>query len=195
MDLAVHQFVLHLPISETQKEELRAATSTDKVLQQLLQTLHSGWLNNITNVPQDVCEYWNVRNEIRVTENLLFMGDRLIVPVAKRSSVLKLIHEGHLGIQKRKARARLCVYWPNIKNVIETTIKSCSCAVCNRHGNSTQKEPMIPHQLPDRPWEQVSADYFTLHTQDYLLVVDYYSKYPEVIPKLSQWQLKQQKLQ
>ena len=24
--------------------------------------------------------------------------------------------------------------------------------------------------------------YFTLHTQDYLLVVDYYSKYPEVIP-------------
>ena len=27
----------------------------------------------------------------------------------------------------------------------------------------------------------MSADYFTLHTQDYLLVVDYYSKYPEVI--------------
>ena len=39
---------------------------------------------------------------------------------------------------------------------------------------------MIPHQLPDCPWEEVSADYFTLHTQDYLLVVDYYSKYPEV---------------
>ena len=41
---------------------------------------------------------------------------------------------------------------------------------------------MIPHQLPDRPWEEVGADYFTLHTQDYLLVVDYYSKYPEVLP-------------
>jgi len=40
---------------------------------------------------------------------------------------------------------------------------------------------MIPHQLPDSPWQEVGADYFTLHTQDYLLVVDYYSKYPEVI--------------
>ena len=41
---------------------------------------------------------------------------------------------------------------------------------------------MIPHQ---RPWEEVSADYFTLCTQDYLLVVDFYSKYPKVIPMMS----------
>ena len=73
MDLAVHQFVLHLPIAKQQKEELRTATSTDKVLQQLLQILNVRWPNNITNVPQDVHEYWNVRNEIHVAENLLFM--------------------------------------------------------------------------------------------------------------------------
>ena len=114
------------------------------------------------------------------------MGDRLIVPAVKRSSVLQLIHEGHLGIQKCKARARLCVYWPNINDDIEKTVKSYS--VCNGHGNSIQKEPMIPHQLPDRPWEEVSADYL-LYT---LRIIYYYSKYPEVIP-ISQ--LKQQKPQ
>ena len=134
MDLAVHQFVLHLPIAEQQKEELRTATSTDKVLQQLLQILNVGWPNNMTNVPQDVREYWNARNEIHVAENFLFMGDRLIVPTAKRSSVLQLIHEGHLGIQKCKARARLCVYWPNINDDIGKIVKSCS--VCNRYVNS-----------------------------------------------------------
>ena len=41
---------------------------------------------------------------------------------------------------------------------------------------------MIPHQLPDCPWEEVGANYFALHTQDFLLVVDYYSKHPEVLP-------------
>ena len=41
---------------------------------------------------------------------------------------------------------------------------------------------MIPHQVPNCPWEEVATDYFTLHSQDYLLVVDYYSKYPKVIP-------------
>ena len=107
------------------------------------------------------------------------MGDRLIIPATKRSSVLQLIHEGHLGIQKCNARARLGVYWPHINDDIEETVKSCS--VCNKYGSSVQKEPMIPHQLPDRPWEEVGVDYFTLHTQDYLLVVDYYSKHPEVL--------------
>ena len=48
MELAVHQFVLHILIVELQKEELRTATSTDKVLQQLMHILDIGWPNNIT---------------------------------------------------------------------------------------------------------------------------------------------------
>ena len=155
MELAVYQFVLHIPIAEPQKDGLRTATSTDKVLQQLMHILDIGWPYNI-NVPKDVHEYWNVRNEIHAAENLLFMGDRLIVPAAKRSSVLQLIHEGHLGIQKCKARARLCVCWSLINDDIEKTVKSCS--VCSKYGSSVQKEPMIPHQLPNRPWEEVGAD-------------------------------------
>ena len=31
------------------------------------------------------------------------------------------------------------------------------------------------------PWEKLGADYFTFAGKDYLLVVDYYSKYPEVV--------------
>ena len=73
MELAVHQFVLHIPIAEPQKEELQTATSPDKGLQQLMHILDIGWPNNITNVPKDVHEYWNVRNEIHAAENLLFM--------------------------------------------------------------------------------------------------------------------------
>ena len=103
----------------------------------------NGWPNNIINVPHDVREYWNVCNEIHTTGNLLFVGNRLIVPAAKQSSVLQLIHEGCLGIEKCKARARLCVYWPHINDDIETTVKSCS--VCNKHGSSLQKELMMPY--------------------------------------------------
>ena len=32
---------------------------------------------------------------------------------------------------------------------------------------------------------KIGADYFTIGTQDYLLIVDYFSKYPEVIPVTS----------
>ena len=105
------------------------------------------------------------------------------MPTSKRSSVLQLIHEGHMEIERCKARARLCVYWPHINDEIENTVKPCT--VCNKVGNSIHKEPVIPPQLPNHPWEEVSADYFTLCTQDYLLVVDFYSKYLEVIPMMS----------
>ena len=40
MELTVHQFPLHIPIAEPQKEELQIATSTDKALQQLVRTSH-----------------------------------------------------------------------------------------------------------------------------------------------------------
>ena len=125
-DDIIHQFIQYLPISHSKTEELRQATISDKVLQQLAQILKAGWPTNIVNVPQDVRDYWNIRHEVHIAENLLFIGDRLIVPVSKRKDILKLIHEGHFGIEKCKARARSCVYWPRINEDIENEVKSCS---------------------------------------------------------------------
>jgi hypothetical protein len=35
--------------------------------------------------------------------------------------------------------------------------------------------------VPSRPWEKVAADHFSLHGKAYLVVVDFFSKYPEVV--------------
>ena len=35
------------------------------------------------------------------------------------------------------------------------------------------------HEIPERPWEKLAADIFTFGKYDYLVVVDYYSKFPE----------------
>jgi len=75
------------------------------VLQQSLRIIDNGWPNDITIAPHEVYEHWNVWNDIHTAENLLPMGDRLI-----------LLAEGHLGIKKCKARARLCVCWPYIND-------------------------------------------------------------------------------
>ena len=39
---------------------------------------------------------------------------------------------------------------------------------------------MIPHAMPTRPWAKLGSDIFEFGGHDYLLVVDYYSKYPEI---------------
>ena len=40
---------------------------------------------------------------------------------------------------------------------------------------------MISSKLPKHPWERIATDLFELNKQAYLLLVDYYSRYPEVI--------------
>ena len=40
---------------------------------------------------------------------------------------------------------------------------------------------MIPHPVPERTWQIVGADYFMHGGKGYLLSVDYYSKYPELV--------------
>jgi len=44
--------------------------------------------------------------------------------------------------------------------------------------NRQTVEPLTPHPETNKAYQKVGADIFTLHGKDYLLVVDYFSKYP-----------------
>lgn len=39
----------------------------------------------------------------------------------------------------------------------------------------------MPHPVPTYPWEKIGADIFTYNRRDYLLVVDYFSKFPFIL--------------
>ena len=179
LEFAIHAMIENLPVSEEKRSQLQVATATDHQLQQLLALMRSGWPEDVSNVPISLREYWKIRHNLCCAENLIFMNNRIVIPSTMRQEILKCIHEGHMGIEKCKARARVCVYWPAMYEAIENEVRKCP--VCNKYGKGNQKEPMIPHDIPNRPWEKLGADYFSFAGNDYLLVVDYFSKYPEVV--------------
>ena len=119
--------------------------------------------------------YWNVKHDISETGGLLFKEDKLIIPTSMRKDMLKLIHESHLGIEKCKARARSIIYWPGMSSDVADTVSKC--ATCAEHRNRNCKEPMIPHEIPECPWQKLGSDLYEYKGKTYLLVVDYYSKY------------------
>ena len=81
------------------------------------------------------------------------------------------------GISKTKARARETVYWPNINQHIEMLIEKCE--VCQTYQKQQQNEPMIPSDIPIYPFQIVASGLFNRKNQDFVVVVDYYSKYWE----------------
>lgn len=104
-----------------------------------------------------------------------------MVPISLREETLRKIHQGHQGIMKCRLRAQTTVWWPGLSIQISDRVKDCrECAEFAR----PQCEPMISTTLPDYPWQKVGADLFQIKTDQYILVVDYFSRYPEVM-KLS----------
>ena len=95
-----------------------------------------------------------------------------------RKEMLQRIHQGHMGIEKSKRRARDVLYWPGMNSQISDMISRCT--ICLQHQRQNTKEPMIPSRIPSKPWEVVATDLFTWDKSEYLIIVDYHSRYFEV---------------
>ena len=57
------------------------------------------------------------------------------------------------------------------------------CTKCIK-SHSQKPEPLMVSKLPDLPWQKVATDLFSWKGSQYLLVIDYFSRYVE-LSKLS----------
>ena len=137
-----------------------------------------GWPVRRDQSSADVKPYWSYKEEISLINGILFKGERLIIPASMRKAVLKQLHQAHLGIEKTKWRARATIFWPQINQQIEEMVKTCS--TCLHNQKQHPREPMMPSDVPHYPFQMVGSDLFHWNDQDFVLVVDYYSRYWEI---------------
>ena len=93
--------------------------------------------------------------------------------------MLELVHETHSGTVKCRSRAKEVMSWPSVGSGLEKKVSHCSiCAKVNM--KIPPKEPLMNHELPDRPWSKIAADIFEYKNENYLVTVCYYSKWPHL---------------
>ncbi|CAC5398870.1 unnamed protein product [Mytilus coruscus] len=161
------------------KETKEKETANDEHLQELQDVIFDGWPNEKSELLHSLRPYWTFRDELSVINGLLYKSNKAIVPKALQNEMLDKIHESHLGIVKCKSRARDVLFWIGMGQDIEDKVKSCG--LCAQHQFLNAKEPMLMPEIPERPWSKLAADLFEYQKQHYLLIVDYYSKWPEVM--------------
>ena len=172
-----------LPATEKGLDQIRKATEKDPQLRALKTTVQNGWPSNRSDTPLATRSYWSFRDELSCYDGLMFRGEQLIIPSSERATTLEKLHQAHLGVELTLRRARDVIFWPGMSKQIKEMVSKCS--LCLEHRNNQCKEPMLPHEIPDRPWSKLGADLFELHQENYLLLVDYYSNFFEVMKLMS----------
>ena len=156
------------------QDDIRASISSDAVLPAVCRYVLHGWPSTI---PGDVQPYNTERSHLSFHDGILYHGFRVVIPPSLRSAMLSRIHEGHQGLTKCKARARYSVWWPGISTALHDYIRSCEECCKRRY---LPPEPLQPTPLPSLPWSQVGCDLCEVDGKQYLVTVDYFSRYIDI---------------
>ena len=179
-DEQVNAILNYVIPDQTAKEKYAVATQADPILQMVMGLVEKACPKQKRDCPVLAKPYWSVGGDLSSSIGLLLKGEQIVVPDSLRPEILKKVHDGHFGESKSIERAKSAVYWPGYTDQIRNPV--AGCAICQERRNQNPAQQFYPVEIPDYPFQKVGADLFELQKRNYLLVVDYYSKWPCVVP-------------
>ena len=69
---------------------------------------------------------------------IVLKGIHIVIPHKKHQAILNLIHEGHLGLNKYKLRAKDTVFWAGLNKQLENLVLNCE--LCLKYSFSKHKQ-------------------------------------------------------
>ena len=158
-------------------EEIVTATARDASIQIVVDSLKTNrW--PASNADIIVQAYQKISDQLSVSSSgVLLRGSRICIPTDLQKRTIDLAHEGHQGITKTKALLREKVWFPKIDDLVEEAIKTC--LPCQTTTPKTTREPLQMTNA-DRAWEEVSMDFAEVEGKYLLIIVDDFTRYPEV---------------
>ena len=169
---------ISLPVSKARWQQIKHASADDSVLQQLRHTVQNGWPDSRKETPECLYPYFDFRDKLTVQGDLVFKGQKLVVPATLRKELMAVTHTSHIGVEGCIRRARDALYWPLMATELKEYVSKCDA--CLTHRTAPGKEPLHPHEMVARPWSKVAADLCERDGRTLLVITDYYSNFIEV---------------
>ncbi|XP_048239745.1 uncharacterized protein K02A2.6-like [Haliotis rufescens] len=112
----------NLQMSTDRLKQIRDEIKNDTEMTTLSNVILTGWPNERADCLQILNDYWNYRDELSIINGVIFKGNRVVVPIHLRQTMLQKIHTGHLGQEKGKQPAREVLFWPRMNHEIDIMI-------------------------------------------------------------------------
>ena len=177
LDVTIHDMTKQ-PYVHNWIAQIQKATREDQVLELFMQQIMEGWPQHCKSLPVVLCPFWQLKDDFAIELSCMTYQGRFYIPSSMHKACLNLLNEGHPGIVKMKLTAQTSVYWIVLNKEIEDHILRCE--PCQINSKPQSKELVIPVEIPNRPWPKLGTDLFFQGGKWYLLICDYYSKFPFV---------------
>ncbi|XP_022816936.1 uncharacterized protein K02A2.6-like [Spodoptera litura] len=168
----------HVPFSQPRLEAIQKETDLDSDCRWLIKYITKGWPKNRRDVNERVNAFWPYHEQMHYVDGIIFKDELVFIPRALREDMLSRVHEGHLGIERCKRRARDVMFWPGMCDDVERIVRTC--AACALHAPRPRRQPLLQHSVPALPWHKLASDTFEYKKKNYIVLVDYFSNYVEV---------------
>ncbi|XP_055689215.1 uncharacterized protein K02A2.6-like [Lutzomyia longipalpis] len=175
-DVVMQEALAGLPVNFNM---VRKATKSSTALQEVTKYIVGGWPKSVKAIKSsEAAKLHKVRDALSLIKDVIFYKERLLVPDQFRAKILGQLHQTHPGMARMKALARSYVYWPGIDADIESKVRNCvDCATADR---TPVKTHLASWPLSSYPWQRIHIDYAKYRGENFFLVVDSYSKWPEI---------------
>ena len=164
----------YIAFSKAWIAKLKETMRKDPILGTVYQLTQQGWPHQRRHTPRMARAYWDFRDQLSTDERLLLMGPRIVI-LSCLHEYLQRLHQGHLSATKVQQNTCQHLYWPGLDADIADYTKRCQECICR---SQPPKKPLQAHDVPQEPWERIAMDYFYMNGKLYILICDYFSKFP-----------------
>ena len=172
--IAVNEITANIPCSSNDLDQIREETRKDPMLKLLMHYIAEGWPRERKQLPRELHDYWNYREDMSLEDGIATKGHRILIPSTLRRKALQQIHEGHQGVEKCMLKARESVFWPGISDDIREAVNKCGTC----QSSSKAAKPLgSTSEVPPHPWHTLGTDLFYWNKIDFLVIGDYFTKF------------------
>ena len=116
---------LKLVASPDTIQQIQTAAGTDETYRALRDIIKSGWPDSKKQLPQCIQIYHGIRDELVVSNNLVYKGDRIVIPPCLKEVILNKLHKSHQGETATLRFAKDILFMSCLRKEIHRVVSSC----------------------------------------------------------------------